>query len=84
MGGEELQENFEKDALFYEGTEKWQKNMNTALLFQGLSSMIVVKTIAENSPNTAIKIIIVTQPLWNDLENVYVAVVSFIIYNHLF
>ena len=32
-GGEgELQENFEKDARFYEGTQKLQKNMNTALL----------------------------------------------------
>ena len=35
-GGGELQENFQKDALFYEGTEKWQKNMNIALLSQGL------------------------------------------------
>ena len=40
-GERELQENFEKDALFYEGTEKWQKNMNIALLSQGLLSMIV-------------------------------------------
>ena len=31
-GEEELQENFEKDALFYEGTKKLQNNMNTALL----------------------------------------------------
>ena len=38
----ELQENFEKDPLFYEGTQKWQKNMNTALLSQGLLSMTVV------------------------------------------
>ena len=27
----ELQENFEKDLLFYKGTKKWQKNMNAAL-----------------------------------------------------
>ena len=42
MGWEEgeLQENFEKNALFYEGTEKWQKNMNIALLSQRLLSMI--------------------------------------------
>ena len=31
-GEGELQENFEKDALFYEGTKKLQNNMNTALL----------------------------------------------------
>jgi len=37
----ELQENFEKGLLFYEGTKKLQKNMNTALLYQGLLSMIV-------------------------------------------
>ena len=41
-GEGELQENFTKDALFYEGTKKWQKNMNTAVLSQGLLSMIVV------------------------------------------
>ena len=40
-GEGELQENFEKDALFFEGTQKWQKNMNIALLSEGLSSMIV-------------------------------------------
>ena len=28
----ELQENFENDALFLAGTEKWQKNMNIAVL----------------------------------------------------
>ena len=39
-GEGELQENFEKGALFYEGTEKWQKIMNNALLSQGLLSMI--------------------------------------------
>ena len=38
LGEGELQENFEKDARFYEGTHKWQKNM---LLSQGLWSMIV-------------------------------------------
>ena len=31
-GEGELQENFEKDALFYEGTKKLQNNMNTTLL----------------------------------------------------
>ena len=40
----ELQENFEKDALFYEGTEKWQKNMNSAVLSQGLLSTIVASS----------------------------------------
>ena len=34
-GEGELQENFEKDALFHEGIEKWQKNLNVALLSQG-------------------------------------------------
>ena len=38
LGEGELQENFEKDTRFYEGTHKWQKNM---LLSQGLLSMIV-------------------------------------------
>ena len=43
-GGEgELQENFKKDALFYEGTQKWQKNINTELLSQRLLSIIVGK-----------------------------------------
>ena len=41
IGEGELQKNFEKDALFYEGTEEWQKNMNTAELSQGLLSIIV-------------------------------------------
>ena len=41
-GEEELQENFENDARFQEGTEKWQKNMNIAVLSQGLLSRIVV------------------------------------------
>ena len=40
-GEGELQENFKKGALFYEGSEKWQKNMNIAVLSQGLLSMIV-------------------------------------------
>ena len=40
-GEGELQENFQKDAPFYEGTQKWQKNMNIALLSEGLLSMIV-------------------------------------------
>ena len=35
-----MQENFEKDALSYEGTEKWQKNNDTAVLSQGLLSMV--------------------------------------------
>ena len=33
-GNGELQENFEKDALFYKGTHKLQKIMNNALLSQ--------------------------------------------------
>ena len=37
----DLQENLEKDALFYEGTQKLQKNVNTAFLSQGLVSTIV-------------------------------------------
>ena len=43
MGWEQgdLQENLEKDALFYEGTQKLQKNVNTAFLSQGLVSTIV-------------------------------------------
>ena len=32
-GEGELQENFENDALFLAGTEKWQKNMNIARTF---------------------------------------------------
>ena len=40
-GEGEEQENFEKDAPFYEGTQKWQKNMNIALLSQRLLSMKV-------------------------------------------
>ena len=40
-GEGELQDNFEKDALFYEGTEKWQKYMNIAVLSQGLFHRIV-------------------------------------------
>ena len=48
-GEGELQENFEKGALFYEGTQKWQKSMNTALLSQGLLSTIVVKTIINDN-----------------------------------
>ena len=37
----DLQENLEKDALFYEGTQKLQKNVHTAFLSQGLVSTIV-------------------------------------------
>ena len=40
-GEGELQDNFEKDALFCESTKKVQVIMNTALLFQGLLSRIV-------------------------------------------
>ena len=40
-GEGEIEEYFEKDALFYEGTQNREKNMNTALLSQGLLSMIV-------------------------------------------
>ena len=36
----DLQENLEKDAQFYEGTQKLQKNVNTAFLSQGLVSTI--------------------------------------------
>ena len=40
--GGELQENFEKDALFYEGTQKLQKIMtDTVAPSQGLLSMTV-------------------------------------------
>ena len=42
MGEGKLQAIFEKDALFYDGTQKLQKIMNTALLSQGLLSRIVV------------------------------------------
>ena len=35
-GEGELQENFVKVALYYEGTQKLQKIMNTALLSEGL------------------------------------------------
>ena len=41
-GKGELQENFEKDALFYEAAQKWQKNMNIAVLSQELLSRIIV------------------------------------------
>ena len=37
----DLQESFEKDARFYDGKQKLQKMMNTALLSRGLLSMIV-------------------------------------------
>ena len=36
-----MKEYFEKDALFYEGTQNREKNMNTALLSQGRLSMIL-------------------------------------------
>ena len=38
---ENCKKNFEKGALFYEVTHKWQKNTNIALLSQGRLSMIV-------------------------------------------
>ena len=41
VGGRELQENFIKVALYYEGIQKLQKILNTALLSEGLLSMIV-------------------------------------------
>ena len=40
-GEGELQENFENDALFLEGTEKWRKNLHIAVLSQGFLSRIV-------------------------------------------
>ena len=40
-GEGELQDNFDKDVPFYEGTQKWQKNMISAVLSQGLLSKIV-------------------------------------------
>ena len=44
-GGErELQENFEKDALFYKRIQKWQKNMNIVLLSRGHLFMIEART----------------------------------------
>ena len=39
-GEEEMQKKFEKDALFYEGTQKLQKIVKNALQSQGLLSMI--------------------------------------------
>ena len=54
-GKGELQKNFEKDALFYEGTQKWQKIMNIALLSEGPLSMIVI--------------IIIIQPRWSRLAS---------------
>ena len=44
-GEGELQENVETDALFLEGTEKWQKNMNIAVL----STRWMTKMIGSNS-----------------------------------
>ena len=40
-GEGKLEENFENDALFLDGTEKRQKNMNITLLSQGFLSRIV-------------------------------------------
>ena len=47
-GGGELQAIFEQDALFYESTLKLKKIMNTALLFQGILSRIVGKTVQQH------------------------------------
>ena len=41
VGGGRDAWNFEKDALSYEGTQKLQKIVNTALQSEGLLSMIV-------------------------------------------
>ena len=41
-GKEEVQENFQNNALFKEGIEKWQKSMHIAILTQGLLSRVVV------------------------------------------
>ena len=43
-GKGELQENSVRDLLFYGGIQNLQKIMNTALLSQGLLSMIVAVT----------------------------------------
>ena len=45
-GEGEPQENFEKDALFYDGTQKLQQIMNIALLSQGFLSRIEVALIS--------------------------------------
>ena len=52
----ELQDNFEKDTLFCESTQKVQIITNTALLSQGLLSRIVecITWIKENIPLTTI------------------------------
>ena len=41
VGVKRTAKKIEKDALFYEGTEKWKKNMNSAALSKGLLSTIV-------------------------------------------
>ena len=41
-GGGELQAIFEKDAMFYDETQKLRKIMNTTLLSQGLLCRIAV------------------------------------------
>ena len=41
VGGGQTAKKIEKDALFYEGSEKWKKNMNSAALSKGLLSTIV-------------------------------------------
>ena len=47
-GEGERQAIFEKDALFYDNTQKLQKIMKTALLFQGILSRIVGKTVQQH------------------------------------
>ena len=48
-GGEgELRAIFEQDALFYESTQKLEKIINTALLFQGILPRIVGKTVQQH------------------------------------
>ena len=51
VGEGELQDNFEEDALFYHETEKGQKNMNIAVLSQGLLSRIVVPVCSSQFEN---------------------------------
>ena len=47
MGEGELQEFFKKDPLYFEGTQKLQKIINTGSLSQGLLSIIVGGKISE-------------------------------------
>ena len=47
-GKGELRAIFEQDALFYESTQKLEKIINTALLFQGILPRIVGKTVQQH------------------------------------